>query len=131
MEAGIFDLDDRSVRSVENDLDDSSDTDNADRGDYRDAEADAVTDVEPPPYSNPPEGYKLFTYEYTSLDDIMEDLYEFAYSVRFSVIKKQPSNYLKKDGFSLTRYNIECNKGPIRKPEVYSRQTLTAKKNCP
>jgi len=94
MEAGIFDLDDRSVRSVENDSDDSSDTDNADRGDHRDAEADAVTDVEPPPYSNPPEGHKLFTHEYTSLDDIMEDLHEFAHSARFSVVKKRPSIYL-------------------------------------
>ena len=130
MEAGIFNLDDRSVRSVENDSDDSSDTDNADRGDYCDAKANTVTNVEPPPYLNPPKGYKLFTYKYTSLDDIIEDLYEFAYSVPFNVVKKRPSNYLKKDGFSLTRYDIECNKGPVRKLEVYSRQTLTAKKNC-
>ena len=98
MEAGIFDLDDRSVRSVENDSDDSSDTDNADRGDHRDAEADAVTDVEPPPHSNPPEGHKLFTHEYTSLDDIMEDRSTGRQSGLAPSIRRTPSQW---EGVSL------------------------------
>jgi len=102
-------------------LDDLSNTNNTNRSNNRNVKANAVTNVKLPPYSNPSKGYKLFTYKYTSLNNIIEDLYKFAYIVRFSVIKKQPSNYLKKDSFSLTRYNIKYNKSSIRKLEVYLR----------
>jgi len=61
----------------------------------------------------------------------MEDLHEFAYLARFSIVNRRPFNYLKKDGFGLTRYDIECNKGPIRNSTALSRNTLTSKKDYP
>jgi len=33
------------------------------------------------PFSNPPPGYKLFTYKYTSLKDLKADLYKYCVKV--------------------------------------------------
>ena len=53
-------------------------------------------DEEPPaPLSNPTSTYKLFTSLYNTLDKLERDLYEFAASASFYIIRYRTSNLVK------------------------------------
>jgi len=96
-----------------------------------DCEDDLIlaVDKDVPPFSNPPANHALLTSKYDSFEALMEDLYEFCASARFSVIKQRFNNYVK--GFGLIRVNFICARGMIWKQEALSRDISTVKVGCP
>ncbi|KAK3383927.1 hypothetical protein B0T24DRAFT_606826 [Lasiosphaeria ovina] len=90
-------------------LEDLSDL--SDFGDLSDAPDDDAPDAPPPPpLSNPPPGHKLFNTKYNTLDNLIDDLSEFAASATFffffflSLRVCSPNNYLK--DFGATRQAV-------------------------
>ena len=79
----------------------------------------------PSPLSNPDVSYKLTNGKYDSLDDLLDDLYDYAAKAGFAVYKMRSNNYVK--GFGATRVDLGCLKGKIRPFEAHSRKTLTTK----
>ena len=79
----------------------------------------------PSPLSNPDVSYKLTNGKYDSLDDLLDDLHDYAVKAGFTVYKIRSNNYVK--GFSATRVNLGYLKGKIQPFKAYSRKTLTTK----
>jgi hypothetical protein len=95
-------------------------------------EADPGDDDNPPaPLSNPPPDHKLTSFHYDSLDDLTDDLHEWAAQALFGVYKMRTLNVVK--DFGATRVDFGCLKGPARvaSQSVGLRSATTAKRDCP
>jgi hypothetical protein len=107
------------------DLSHADDTDDEDV----DADGEDETLFIPAPLSNPPVAHRLSTELYNTLEELEIDLHDFAASAGFCVIRKRSCNKVKDFGF--TRYDYECQRGPIRASEAHSRELFTTKRGCP
>jgi hypothetical protein len=84
----------------------------------------------PLPLSNPPASHRLHTHKYDHLDQLMEELHEWAAQAGFGIRKKRSANYVK--DFGRTRIDISCARDAIRVSRAHgSRQTSTTKCGCP
>jgi len=96
----------------------------------RDGDGASVSDSEPPlpRLSNPPAGHPLFTTQYDTFDELMEDLNDYAARAYFLVIKRSSSNRV--EGFGYTRVELACQRGKVRAFEAHSRSVSTSKRGC-
>jgi hypothetical protein len=83
----------------------------------------------PEPLANPPPYHKLLTYHYDTLNDLADDLHDWAAQALFGVRKARSANPIK--GFGYSRIDFVCMKDKIRPTESITRKaTSTAKSDC-
>lgn len=82
-----------------------------------------------PPLSNPQADHKLLTHQYDSLDELVDDLHEWAAQALFGIRKQRSLNPVKDFGY--TRVDFCCVKDKIRPSEsIAGRKSSTTKTGC-
>lgn len=66
----------------------------------------------PAPLSNPDANHRPSHGQYDTLDDLLDDLHDYATLAGFAIHKKRSKNYVK--GFRATRVDIGCYKGKVQ-----------------